>query len=147
MNDSTSSISLASLRSLRTSGERSSARSRSIARAKPTASSARMTPRLPDSAAGLTTHGNLNWSPIASGSSSIDNRMNQGTGRPASRRQMRIISLWRATAAAAGGWPGRPSASAARAPMTVGRSPTTRMPSSGRLRADSRIDATDRSSS
>ncbi|PYQ71318.1 MAG: hypothetical protein DMG01_25860 [Acidobacteria bacterium] len=72
---------------------------------------------------------------------------NHGTGSPASRKRSRVRSLWRAMAAASVGFPGRPSACATRAAITVGRSPTTRMPSIGRKRVESTIASTARGSS
>ena len=58
MNPSIRMRSCASFRSARTSGRRRSARSRSNATRNSCVSSARITPRLPDNATGLTTHGN-----------------------------------------------------------------------------------------
>ncbi len=57
---------------------------------------ARITPRLPDSATGLTTQGKLDGV-TAAGSSPGGSVKNQGTGRPASRRRSRVSSLFRAT--------------------------------------------------
>ena len=109
------------------------------------ASSTRMTPRLPDSASGLTTQGNVDACERARGSS-VDRgcERTHGTGRPAARKRSRVSRLFRAAAAASGGCPGRPSASADTRPQSpsADRQPRARRRSAVR-RAASRIASTD----
>ena len=98
----------------RMSGDLQSDRSRSNAATSAGSSSARMTPRLPDSASGFTTHGKSTGSSERGIGGEIDRATNQGpAGRPrAAARASR--SLLRAIVAAGDGVPGRPSASHAR---------------------------------
>ena len=112
MNPSTSAASCASLRSARMSGD-SQQRAQPVERGDELppivdahhAAAARQRERLHD--AGKRDRG--------ARASRIDRRSaigtNHGTGRPAARSRSRVSRLLRATAAAAGGWPGSPSAS------------------------------------
>ena len=92
-----SAMSASSLRSARMSGACSSARSRWNAATSSDLESTRITPRLPESSSGLTTHGNARSSASAAGSAEMWAGTNDGTGRPASRSRSRLCSLLRAT--------------------------------------------------
>ena len=109
--------------------------------------STRITPRLPDSSSGLTTHGNARPSAGGRGRSRC-------IGRQTTARADRHPAAARGCAACcAPSWPrpadGRegPSASSTRAAITVGRSPTAMTPSIGVVARASRIVAVDPSSS
>ena len=95
----------------------------------PAGSSARMTPRLPDSTSGLTTHGNGTSSRPPT-STPIDTVRDQGPGRPASRMRSRNSRLSRLARAPSTWCHGTPRRSATSAATTTGRSPTAMTPSS-----------------
>src|SRR5262252_3728325 len=130
---------LVSSRSTPTSGVRSSARIRSKARTNSSAVSARIMPRLAESASGLSTQGD--GSPTASaasrrrGSASTGKREKPGTLSPACRRRSRERYLSRQASAASGGWDNRPSKRPARAAQGVGRSPIQTSAATGLVRA------------
>src|SRR5437867_791988 len=106
-----------------------------------------MTPREPERASGLSTHGYGTPPAIDAGSHASGTDRNHGTGSLAARNARRVASLFRLAEAASGGLPGRPSARAARAAITVGRSPTASTPDSGASLTASTIVRTERSSS
>jgi len=87
--------------------------------------SARITPRLPESASGLSTQGKV-ISPEAmswSGFECKGDLLKAGTFSPASRNRSRERYLSRQMSVASGGCPRKPSLWQARAPVEVGRSP------------------------
>ena len=118
-------------------GRRSSARSRSNAATSSASSSTRITPRLPDSASGLTTHGKRDRS-----AELPRDRRRCGTVDEPRDRQTGVAQPFALSAACCArpsprpaDGPGRPSPSRTRAAITVGRSPTARTPSIGLVRA------------
>ncbi len=129
MNVSTSTTAVSGSRSARMSGWASSRLTRAQARWSAVGVSARMTPRLPESATGLTTTGPRSLHAARSCSDAITPK--SGTGRPASRNRCRVRSLLRLACAAACECHGRRRASATAAASVAGRSPTARTPSSG----------------
>ena len=98
---------------------------------------ARMTPRLAESASGLTTHGNATPRAARNGSSFSAMRRKRGIGSPAAARHWRIWYLSRAAATAATALLRRPSRSAMAAAATVVRSSTPTTAFSGRRSASS----------
>src|SRR2546425_345285 len=134
---------LVSSRITPTSGVPSSARMRPKAWTNSSAVSARITPRLAESASGLSTQGDASpTAPAASrrrGSASTGKREKPGTLSPARRRRSRERYLSRQASAASGGWDNRPSARQARAAEGVGRSPIETSAATGLVPAYSAI--------
>ena len=65
-------------------------------------SSARITPRLPESIVGLTTHGNRVAAAMTAGSSDKCHSLKAGDGTPAAANRQRMMCLSRAASAASG---------------------------------------------
>ena len=99
------------------------------------ASSARITPRLPDNIVGFTTHGKRVAAAMAAGSSERLHRLNAGDGTPAAANRHRIRCLSRAASAASGALCGRPRAWLARAASRVPESSSPTMAATGTRRA------------
>ncbi len=93
---------------------------------------ARMTPRLAESASGLSTQGNFTPRAARKGSSLSAMRRKRGIGTPAAARHWRIWNLSRAAVTAATALVRRPSRSAMAAAATVVRSSTPTTARSGR---------------
>src|ERR1022692_2277859 len=133
--------SLVSSRKTPTSGLCKSFRIRSNACTNSTGGSARITPRLPESASGLSTQGKV-ISPEAmswSGFACKGDLLKAGTFSPASRNRSRERYLSRQMSVASGGCPRKPSLWQARAPVDVGRSPMETIASRGLDAAKSQI--------
>ena len=94
-------------------------------------SSARITPRLPESPSGFSTQGYGTFAAGPSGPPASGKEWNQGTGRPAAESDSRWASLLAVRRAAAGGFLGNPSRSAASAAMTAVPSSTGTTPAIG----------------
>src|SRR5215471_19716287 len=133
--------SLVSSRKTPTSGLRKSFRIRSNACTNSSGVSARITPRLPESASGLSTQGKvispavMSWS----GFECKGDLLKAGTFSPASRNRCRERYLSRQMSVAPGGCPRKPSLWQARAPVEVGRSPMETIASRGLDAAKSQI--------
>ena len=111
------------------------------------AESTRTTPMEAAPKMGLMTAGKPTWSPAAPTWDGSEMRKWRGEGRPAASRVDRVADLSRAVSTAAGGLPGRPSASARRATRgtaisqkvhTPSRSPTARRTACRAARARSK---------
>ena len=89
---------------------RESPRTRSAAARACSASSARITPRLPDNPSGLTTQGKPTSRATAATSAPQGSSAKRGCGTPASASARRIAALSRVRATAAGGLCGKPEA-------------------------------------
>ena len=103
------------------------------------ASSARITPRLPDSPSGLTTHGRPTSRATAATSAPEGSRAKRGCGTPASASARRIAALSRVRATAAGGLCGSPRRSAPSAAAITPWSSTPTTAANGVSRARSAI--------
>ena len=125
MNPSTSAVSCASLRSPRMSGACSSDRSRSNAATSAGSSSARITPRLPDSATRLDDARKVDAAAASADRAEQIDRAEPGHRQAGVAQPLARQQLVARGGGAAGGMPGRPSASQRRAP---------RSPSAGRRR-------------
>src|SRR5437870_2359190 len=126
-NSSISTRSRSGSRRCATSGERSRAATRRKAERRPPASSARITPRLPESTSGFTTLGyGARWSSASRSvpESSRGTTSKRGTGTPAWRRRARLNALLRAAATASDGLCGSRSLAAASAATCAVRSST-----------------------
>ena len=98
-----------------------------------------MTPRLPDRPSGFRTQGKRTCGGICVSAGGVAVRREREMPRCHEAGRREAIARSRAcsplAAAASGGWPGRPSRSAASAARTVGRSPTASTPANGCSRA------------
>src|SRR5216683_1218865 len=141
--------SLVSSRKTPTSGLRKSFRIRSNACTNSSGVSARITPRLPESASGLSTQGKVISAETTSGRGfeCEGNLLKAGTLSPASRNRSRERYLSRQMSVASGGCPRKPSLWQARAPVDVGRSPMETIASRGWDAAKSQILCTEASES
>src|SRR5882762_1934577 len=133
--------SLVSSRKTPTSGLRKSFRIRSNACTNSSEVSARITPRLPESANGLSTQGKVISAEATTGRGFEykGNLLKLGTFSPASRNRSRERHLSRQMSVASGGCPRKPSLWQARAPVDVGRSPMETIASRGLDAAKSQI--------
>ena len=114
-------------------------RTRSAAERACSASSARITPRLPDNPNGLTTQGKPTSRATASTSAPKGSKAKRGCGTPASASARRIAALSRVRATAAGGLCGSPRRSAPSAAAITPWSSTPTTAANGVSRARSAI--------
>ena len=119
-----------------TAGSPSSARSRSNAATNPASSSARITPRLPESDSGFTTHGSGASRATVRGSASIGATIHGGEGTPPAASRSRSSDLSRVAATASTLLYGRPSRWDARAATSVPPSSTATIASRGHSAAN-----------
>ncbi len=113
------------------SGDSSNARILRTAAANSAGLLARITPWLAARDSGFTTHGNEISASAPSSEMPGAKAKKSGTASPARRKVSRCISLLRQISAASGGFPGKPSASAASAAVTVGWSPSAKIAPGG----------------